>query len=121
MIDHVSAVIKKIVWLKPIFFIGTAASLIVFGYVVLFGEGAGKDVYLIPSVVVLLWSLICSLLISVFPYVPRKPDRKQRFFERLKIRLARGGFHIGLLISGVLSAVAVWLTVRMLRVWWTDF
>lgn len=121
MIDHVSAVIKKIVWLKPIFFIGAGASLIAFGYVVLFGEGADKDVYLIPSVVVVLWSLLCSLIFSVFPYVPPKPDRQQRLFERLKIRMARAGFHIGLLISCVLSAVAVWLTVRLLSVWWTDF
>lgn len=121
MIDHLSAFIKKIVWLKPIFLIGAAVSLLVFGYVVLFGEGADKDVYLIPSVVVVLWSLLCSLLISVFPYVPPKPDRQQRLFRRLKIRLARGGFRIGLLLFCFLSAVAVWLTIRLLSVWRADF
>ena len=84
-------------------------------------EGSDKDVYLIPSVVVALWSLLCSLLLSVFPYVPPKPDKQQRLFERLKIRLASGSFHIGSWIFCVLSAVAVWLTIRLLSVWRADF
>ena len=121
MIDHLSTLIKKVVWLKPLFFIATVASFIVFGYVVLFEEGADKDVYLIPSVVVALWSLLWSLLLSVFPYVPRKPDKQQRLFERLKIRFARGCFHIGSWIFCIFSVVAVWLTIKLLSVWRADY
>ena len=121
MIDHLSAFSKKVVWLKPLFFIATATAFIVFGYVVLIEEGADKDVYIIPSVVVVLWSLVCSLLLSIFPYVPAKPDRQQRLFERLKIRLARSGYHIGSWILCVLSVSVVWLTIRLLNVWRADF
>jgi hypothetical protein len=121
MIDHLSVLSKKVVWLRPLFFIATAAAFIVFGYVVLIAEGADKDVYIIPCVVVVLWSLVCSLLLSIFPYVPPKPDRKQRLFERLKIRLARGCYHIGSWIFCVLSAALVWLTIRLLNVWRADF
>lgn len=121
MIDHLSAFSKKVVWLKPLFFIATAAAFIVFGYVVLIEEGADKDVYIIPSVVVVLWSLVCSLLLSIFPYVPPKPDKQQRLFERLKIRLARGAYHIGSWIFCVLSVSVVWLTIRLLNVWRADF
>jgi len=121
MIDHLSALLKKVVWLKPLFFIATAASFIVFGYVVLFEEGSDKDVYLIPSVVIAMWSLVCLLVLSVFSYVPQKPDKQQRLLERLKIRLARGSFHIGSCILCVLSAVAVWLTIRLISVWRADF
>jgi hypothetical protein len=121
MIDHLSAFSRKVVWLKPLFFITTAAAFIVFGYVVLIEEGAGKDVYIIPSVVGVLWSLFCLLLLSVFPHVPAKPDKQQRLLQRLKIRLVRGGYHIGSLLFCLLSASVVWLTLRLLNVWYADF
>ena len=121
MIDHLSAFSKKVVWLKPLFFITTAVAFIVFGYVMLIEEGGDKDVYIIPSVVVVLWSLVCSLLLSFFPYVPPKPDKQQRLSERLKIRLTRGGYHIGSWIFCLLSVSVVWLTIRLLSVWHADF
>ena len=121
MIDHLSSYSKKVVWLQPLFFIITAAAVIVFGYVMLIEEGSGKDVYIIPSVVAVLWSLVCSLLLSVFPYVPPKPDEQQRLVMRLKIRLIRGGYHIGSWIFCLLSALALWLTLRLLSVWRADF
>ncbi|MBT8361853.1 MAG: hypothetical protein HKP41_07635 [Desulfobacterales bacterium] len=121
MIDHFSALSKKLVWLKPLFFITTAAAFIVLGYVVFIEEGADKDVYIIPSIIGVLWSLVCSLLLSVFPYVPPKPDKQQRFLKRLKIRLARGGYYIGSLMFCVLSTSVVWLTIRLLNVWRADF
>ena len=121
MIDHLSAISKKAAWFKPLCFIATGAAVIVFGYVVLIEESADKDVYLIPSVVVVLWSLVCSLLLSVFPYVPPKPDKQQRRLERLKTRLARGAFHIGSWVFFVLSVLAVWLSIRLLSVWRADF
>ena len=121
MLDYLSAFSKKVVWLKPLFLITTAAAFIVFGYVVLIEDGADKDVYIIPSIVGVLWSLLCLLLLSVFPYVPPKPDKQMRFFKRLKIRLARGGYLLGSLVFYVLSASVIWLTLRLINVWRADF
>jgi len=121
MIDHLRALSKKFLWLKPLFLITTAAAFILFGYVVLIEEGSGKDVYLIPCLIGLLWSLVCSLLLSVFPYVPPKSDQQKRFPERLKTWLVRGAYHIGALMFCVLSVLVVWLTLRLLNVWRADF
>lgn len=121
MIDYLRAFSKKAAWLQPIFFIITAAAFIVVGYVVFIEDGADKDVYIIPSIVGMLWSLVCSLLLSVFPYVPPKPDTKKRFLKRLKIRLARGGYYIGSLVFCVLGVATVWLTVKLLSIWRIEF
>ena len=121
MIDRLSAFSKKVVRLKPLFLVATVAAVIVFGYVVLIEEGADKDVYIIPSIVVLLWSLVCTLVLSIFPYVPPKPDQQARLFRRLKIRLVRGGYHVGFWIFCLLSGAVVWLTIKMLSVWRADF
>ena len=121
MIDHLSGFTKKAVWLKPWFFVATVTAFVLFGYVVLIEEGADKDVYLIPCIVVVLWSLVCSLVLSVFPSVPPKPDKQERLSKRLKIRLVRSGYHLGSWIFCVLSLAVVWLTIRLLSVWWADF
>ena len=121
MIDHLRAFSNKVVGLKPLFFITTAASFLVFGYIVLIEEGVEKDVYIIPSVAVALWSLVCSLLLSVFPHTPPRPDSRQPFPTRLKIRLIRGGYHIGSWIFCVLSVTVVWLTIRLLIIWYANF
>jgi len=121
MIDHLSAFSKKVVWLKPLFFLTTAAAFIVLSYVVIFDQGNDKDIFIIPSIVGALWSLVCSLLLLVFPYVPTKPDRQQRFLKRLKIRCIRAGYHIGSLVFVLISASVVLLTFKLLNVWHTDF
>ena len=59
MIDHLSVLSRKVVWLKPLFFLTTVAAFIVFGYVVLIGKSADKEVYIIPCVIGVLWSLVC--------------------------------------------------------------
>ena len=121
MIDRLSAFAQKAEWLKPLFFVATAAAFIVFGYVVLIAGGAEKDVYIIPSMVVVLWSLVCLLLLSFFPHVPPKPDKHLRVSQRLKIRLARGIYHVGAWLFCLLSVSVVWLTIKMLNVWRADF
>ena len=121
MIDHLSAFSQKAAWLKPLCFFTTAAAFIVFGYVVLIEETAAKDVYIIPAIVVVLWSLVCLVLLSFFPYVPAKPDKQQRLSMRLKIGLARGCYHLGSWAFCLLSVAVVWLTLRLLSVWLADF
>jgi len=121
MIDHLSVFSKKIIWLKPLIFLTTVAAFIVFGYVVFFASGADKDVYIIPCIVSVLWSLVCWLLLSLFPYVPPKADKQQRFLIRIKTGLVRGAYHIGSLIFVFLSALVLLLTFRLLNVWRVDF
>lgn len=121
MIDHLSTFSKKIVWLLPLFLVATAFSFIVFGYVVFIEKGTNSEIYIIPSIIGLLWSLICSLLLSVFPYVPPKPDKHQRLFQRVKIHLIRGSYHLGALCLCTISVTLVLLTLRLFNVWRVDY
>lgn len=121
MIDHLSVLSRKFYWLKPLFFLTTVAAFIAFGYVVLIERSADKEVYIIPCVVGVLWSLVCLLLLSIFPHVPPKTDMQKRFYKRLRVKLVRGCYYIFLLVFVVLSASAFLLTFRLLNVWRADF
>ena len=121
MIDHLRAFSKKIIWLKPVFFLATGAACIVFGYVVIFEQENDKDIFIIPSIVGALWSLVCSLLLLVFPYVPTKPDKQLDFFKRFKVLCVRAGYHLASLVFVLMSISVVVLTFKLLNVWYADF
>jgi energy-coupling factor transporter transmembrane protein EcfT len=121
MIDYLSAFSRKVVWLQPLFFCTTVAAIFVFAYVVLSGNSADKEVYIIPCIVGLLWSLVCLVLLFAFPHVPPQPENQQRFYSRLKIRLARGCYYVFAVFFVVLSASAILLTFKLLNVWRIDF
>ncbi len=95
MIDRLRALSHRAHWLRPVCLVTAAAAAGVFAYVVLNDDGVNRDVFIIPSMVLGLWSLVCALVLSIFPYVPPQPEKRERVLRRLKIRLVRGAFHLG--------------------------
>ena len=121
MIDHLRVFSEKLVCLKPLFLLTTVIACIVLGYVVLKQQGTTNDVLIIPSIIGVLWSLVCLLLLLIFPYVPPKPDQRLNYVKRLKIRCIRVGYHIGGVVFISLSVSVVWLSLKLLNVWYSDF
>ncbi len=121
MIDYFSAFSKKFIWLKSLFLITTLTSFIVFGMVIFFATGTGKDIYVIPSIVSVLWSLICWLILAFFPNVPPVVNKQQHILSRLKNTIIRGNYYFILLIFAVLSMLVLLLTLKLLNVWLVDF
>ena len=121
MIDSLRKLSKKAVWLKPVLLIASFAAFIVFGFVVLFTSGADKDIYIIPSIVCLLWSLSLWLLLSIFPHVPQRADRKDKFYRRFKIGAVRAAYHMVALVFLLISIFTIFLSLKLGNVWRRDF
>ncbi len=121
MIDYLSASSKNLLWLKPLLLLTTGAAFIVFGYVMLFVDGTEKDIYLIPCIVSVLWSLICWLILSFFPNVPSRVSKQQRFTVRIKNTIVRGIYYLILLVFFILSVLVLVLTFKLLNVWRIEF
>ncbi|GAA4887051.1 hypothetical protein [Ferrimonas pelagia] len=121
MIDRIRTLSLRLIRLKPICTGMALVSSLVFGYVVLFEADASKDIYLIPSVMLLLWSLLSLSLLSSFPYVPPTPTGDVRLIKRLKIRLIRLLYHIASWLFLALSMTTLWLSLRLLNVWRVAF
>lgn len=116
MIDYLSAFTKKTIWLKPLIVFTIVAALILFGCVVFFSNDADNDVYIVPSLVCVLWSLVCWLLLSIFPHVP-PPEKQKSFFSRVKTSMVRIAYYILAMIFILLSGFMTLLTVKLLNVW----
>lgn len=121
MIDRLRTISQRSGWLKPLLYVAAGAALVVFGYVIFIESGTATDVYIIPSIVVVLWSLVGLLVLFIFPGVPPEPGRHQRLVKRLKIRLIRMGYHLAAWSFCALSAIVVWLTIRIVSIWLADF
>lgn len=117
MIDYLSVFSKKIIWLKPLFVITTVAAIVVFSYVIFFAPGTDKDVYIIPCIVSVLWSLVCWIALSLFPHVPPVVDKQQHLSIRLKVGMVRCAYHVVSFVFVFLSAFLLLITLRLLSVW----
>jgi len=121
MIDYLSTLSKKLIWLKPLFLLTTIGAFIVFGYVMLFVNGTKRDIYLIPCIISFLWSLTCWLILSFIPYVPDIANRQQRFVARITTAIVRGGYYLLSLVFVLLSLFIFALTFKLVNVWRVQF
>ncbi|RCU51475.1 hypothetical protein DU002_03090 [Corallincola holothuriorum] len=121
MLEVLNSASTKAGWLKPVVTIASVVSLSAFLYVVLIAEGASKDVYLIPSVVVFLWTLLFSFLLAVFPNIPAVPDKSCNLLFRAKVRVVRWFYYIVAAFFLVATLAVVLLSMRILNVWRIDF
>jgi hypothetical protein len=98
-------------WLQPArpVFVGLGlASFSLAAYLVLFGDPQTSDPLLLGLIVGLLWCLCAVLLIDTFESVPLPSGTEQRFWPRLKRRMARlwyaflGSAFLGLTIAAAM-------------------
>lgn len=116
MIDKLKKLALVLQKLKRFFYFFTAASFLLVIYVLLF-TSADDYLYLIPSVLALLWSLACLCLLSIFLYVPPKITADLPFFQRIKRRIVRLFYYVVSFIFLALSVLILWLTSRMVFIW----
>jgi len=90
--------------------------------VVIFSSSSREgDVYLIPSVVVVLWSMSTYVFITTFCPVPEKPDKSFKFLAKLKQKIYRGWYwFVGLVFIGSTIATVV-LSYRLVLIWFRGY
>lgn len=122
MIDKLRTAVLKVQWLKPIFVVIAVASIAMFAYVIFGQSGMAKDdYYLLPSVVMLLWSLVACALLFTFVHVPEKPDKSIGFFRRIGIRCKRGYYYILAILSLGTTLAMLLVSFRVVRIWLGDY
>ena len=117
MIENISVLSRKLYWFKPFTYLIGVGFLCLFIYTLLVSDSSAQDVYLIPSIVGILWCLIFNILITLFRVVPSKPDAKAKLFVKLKARLDRGIYYLFALIFIVLSIAVLVMSFRLFGIW----
>jgi hypothetical protein len=89
--------------------------------IVVSSNSHGGDLYLIPSVVGMLWAVATYTFLASFRAVPPRADSSWGLFRRLKRRVVRIGYWLmaALFIGTTAGVMAV--SYRLLAVWFRDF
>ena len=120
MIDNISKLSKKVIWARPIAYLMVVGFIALFGYSVIFRNAGDTDVYLIPSVLGLIWSLLLVAITLIFPNVPSKVNSNDKFFKRIKVGLQRGVYYLIGLLFLILTIAIIVLSIKTFGIWRED-
>ncbi len=120
MLEKLSAIAIKLVWALPLVRFLLVASLCLFFLAVFELTGIESKVYLIPSVLGLLWSVLLLCLLITFPEIPKKLSKESKFIAKTKNRIKLGIYYFLALLFIILSIVITILSFRIIQVWLAD-
>ncbi len=121
MLSTLGSLSRLLRWTKPVVLLLGIASFSLFIATLFQLAGIETDIYLMPSVLGVLWSLLFFFLLSTFPHVPPKPDKELSWFKRLKVRLQRGIYYLLGTLFIILTLAAIRITFSMLGIWGDTF
>jgi len=75
------------------------------------------DVLLIPSALIVLWSVVGYTGLSIFPAVPPDTAEKIGWPARLRLRLVRLGCYLLASVFALLTIATLYTTVRLIGTW----
>ncbi len=116
MLDKLKSLSIKTRPILPLFMLVAFAGFTVFITTLLQLSNMVNESYLIPSGVTALWALSAWVMISSFQHVPDLTP-SLGFFKRMKARLVRLFFYLVTLGFIGLSGFILFVTLRMLSVW----
>lgn len=121
MLDSLILLSSKLRWSKPLVLLLGIIFTGVFAASILDIGRFESEIYIIPSLVGMLWSVLFFVLINTFPYVPPKPTKDLSFFTRLKIRFQRFIYTILGLAILILTIAVLILSLKMFSIWRSAF
>jgi membrane protease YdiL (CAAX protease family) len=89
--------------------------------IVVSSNSHGGDLYLIPSVVGMLWAIATYTFLASFRSVPPKAASSWGLFRRLKRRAVRTGYWFMAAVFLATTVGVIVVSYRMLAVWFSDY
>jgi len=118
MIDVFKKLAIKFKGLKLVINLLFVSSLSVFLFITFTDYSiASDDTYLIPSLSLVIWSLLAYSFLYTFPFVPGNPGKEVNFLKRIKIKLLRAYYYVILLIALIASIAVLIMSVRIIGIW----
>ncbi len=79
------------------------------------------DFLLIPSVLGFIWALSAYIFLTGFLNVPREATREDKLLVRVKLTLRRMAYRGMAVVLLALTAVVLFLSLRMAGIWLSDY
>lgn len=118
MIDQFQKYAERLQFLKPVCILLGLIAGVLLG-VEIFGNPVPEreDALLIPSAVLLLWSILGFIGLNTFGNVPENTTEKIGFVARLGLKFRRFGFWLFAILFVLLGAATLLTTYRVVSIW----
>jgi len=116
MIDALQRFAERLAFVRPVFLILGIAGLLAAAWEGL-GSGFGAEDYLIPSLVLILWSIVGFASIGLFRDVPPPEPNGEGVITRLKHRLSRAFFWLLALVFIALTLTGLYMTYKLISIY----
>lgn len=116
MLDFLEKLTARLGFLRPVSLVSASAGLLLLA-VSLFT--ADLQHWLMPSLLLLLWSLLCYSFLTLFRDLPASPSGQAGLLLRLKSRLFRGAYWLLALIFLLLTLGILGMTLRGLVIFFS--
>ena len=121
MIDRFTKIANALQFMRLPSMVVGLAGLVAVIIIVVSSNSHGGDLYLIPSVVGMLWAIATYSFLVSFRAVPPRADSSWGLFRRLKRMTARAGYWLMAAVFLATTVGVVVVSYRMLAVWFRDF
>lgn len=112
LIQKVAVVAKR---LQVLVWMLAAGALLGFFYLV-FAEDSSLDLFILPCAVALGWSICLQGIASSFREVPQLPEEGERFFRRVRMRIAYGIAWFWAAIFFLSSLILIYMSIRSVMI-----
>ena len=121
MIEKFGTIVKIIRPARPVFFLLSVISFLSFLYLLLAGRPLDQDRYIIPAIVVFLWSLSACAFIDNFSGMQELTVDEAGFWKRLRLRLQRAWYWLIALVFTAATLFGLALSYKLVSIWLKDY
>ena len=121
ILEGLQSYANKFRLLKPFALIILVVSLAAAVIIIIKSHSHQDDLFLIPSLLGLVWALNCLGLLYTFPEIPRKSKKEDRFLLKLKLKLKRLWYWILGLLFIFTSIALLIISIRLMGIWFRDY
>jgi hypothetical protein len=79
-----------------------------------------EEVYLIPSLLGFIWSLLLFIMLTAVVNIPIRSDNKVTFFTKIKYWFVRLGYRVLTVIFVLMTVAGLTLSFRLFSVWFAN-
>ncbi|MFD2178431.1 hypothetical protein [Veronia pacifica] len=121
MLKKLGFLAEKMQWFVPVALLLLLLSVVIFSASIFGLFSINHDQFLIPSFLVGIWSLNIYVFLSGFAAIPEPVNPRMSLWQKIKTKAKRGLYHLSAIAFVILNMAVLFLSIRMLRVWFGLF
>ena len=117
ILERIHSLALRFAWMRFVFAALFILSMSYCGYILLVSNSRGQDIYFIPSLVLLIWSLLGFSTLLAFRHIPARASASDTWRVRIVSKLSRMAYFVLALLMGGAGLALIIITWQLSSAW----